>query len=137
MSAPSLLDLLREPRPLLGLRAPPSSSLRASASTVSPNSSVGIVDEIGELRVETRARSSSLEPRLREQQRAVVREHGAVQLDRLIPELAPLECERAGLGQRDLVELRALLGLREPVRGFARARPQRERGLELALARRR
>ena len=51
----------------------------------------------------------------------------------MIPELAPLECERTGLRQRNPIELGAGLGLRDPIRGFTRSGLERERGLELAL----
>ena len=43
-----------------------------------------------------------------------------------------LERSRARLGEHDLAELLALVRLRETVGSFARARPHRERGYELA-----
>src|SRR5688572_20688685 len=111
-------DLRREARPLLRFGAGrPEQRARVREHGVAEEQR-RVVDEIRQLRVEARSRLRSFEPRLREQQRAIAGEHRIVQLDRLAPELAPLERERARLGQRDLIELRGFLGLHEPVGGF-------------------
>ncbi len=93
----------------------------------------GIVDEVRKLRVEPGPSFRALEPRLREEQRFVGREHRAIQGDRLLPQLAPLESEAARFSERDLLQLRALLGLRKPFLCFPRTRAGGERGFEARL----
>src|SRR5690606_39754206 len=127
------LDLPSEPRLLSGRGerlARFSEQPLGVAKHIVAEQQARVVDQIRELRVEVRPRPRALEPCVRERERGVGRERILVLRDRLLPQLAALERERACLGQSDLVELRALLGLEQTVARLGGLRAHRECRLE-------